>query len=507
MEIHVEITKAIGLAFAVIILRYVIQTIYNVFYGPVSNFPGPKISLWSSLPSFVKAVRGQRWRWVQLELSPKYGKVWRQAPNVLFVADKHIAKEIIINKRRLLSPAFSVKYIRSLEPLIAKCVRELTENISSAIKENAPNEEAVINIYKLICHTTLDAIGETAFGGSFNMIQNGNHPLPGEVMRETSRRIVTQHMQLQDGLSKEVQMKSSNIRHTTLLYMRTDFEWAHANSLISKLHITHCCFHKQRNLFPILKPFAKSNGYTYEFSKNLIDKRRQETGTKRKDILQIILDAGEKKELSDIDIYEQISEFIIAGSDTTSFSTFFTILMLVKNPDKLDKLMDELDKEFYDLPRDEIPDHDRLKTLPYLNAVINEAMRLWPITLDGGSGRVVPEDTIINGVFFPKDVLIVVNFYALHRSSEYWGENVDEFVPERWFEPDVPRDAFYPFSAGSRNCIGQNFAWLEMRLIIVSLFRRFRFEDIPGQDHWDIEQYLTPSLAKNEYNIRASIRS
>jgi len=62
---------------------------------------------------------------------------------------------------------------------------------------------------------------------------------------------------------------------------------------------------------------------------------------------------------------------------------------------------------------------------------------------------------MINGVFFPKGILVVTNYYAMHTSSEYWGENVKEFVPERWFEPDVPRDAFYPFSAGSRNCIGQ----------------------------------------------------
>ncbi|CAG8452699.1 4524_t:CDS:10 [Paraglomus brasilianum] len=440
MEINVEITKAIGLAFAVIILKYVVQTIYTAFYGPISNFPGPKLSSWSRIPSYLKAMQGQRWRWTQLELTPKYGKIWRQAPDILFVSDKYIVKEIIVHKRRLLSPAFSVKYLRSLEPLVAKCVRHLIEKLNSVINENAPNEGAV------------DVIGETAFGGSFNMIQNGNHPLPGEVVLELSRRIM-------------------------------------------------------RNLFPILKPFMKNNGYMYEFSRNLINQRRQETGTKKKDILQIILDVGEEEALSDIDIYEQINEFIIAGSDTTSFSTFFTILMLLKNPDKLSKLIEELDNEFVDLPRDEIPDHDRLKTLPYLNAVINEGMRLWPITLDGGSGRVVPEDTMINGVFFPKGILVVTNYYAMHTSSEYWGENVKEFVPERWFEPDVPRDAFYPFSAGSRNCIGQNFAWLEMRLIIVSLCRLFRFEDIPGQDHWDIEQYLTPTLAKNEYNIRAWIRS
>jgi cytokinin trans-hydroxylase len=73
-----------------------------------------------------------------------------------------------------------------------------------------------------------------------------------------------------------------------------------------------------------------------------------------------------------------------------------------------------------------------------------------------GSGRQAPEDTIINGILFPKGTFIVANFYAIHRSVECWGKDATEFVPERWSNPDnIPRDAFYPFSAGSRNCIGQ----------------------------------------------------
>ena len=72
-----------------------------------------------------------------------------------------------------------------------------------------------------------------------------------------------------------------------------------------------------------------------------------------------------------------------------------------------------------------------------------------------GSGRSPTEDKIINGVHFPKGTFVVANYYALQHSAEYWGEDVNEFVPERWFNDDIPHDAFYPFSAGSRNCIGQ----------------------------------------------------
>ncbi|CAG8840126.1 19291_t:CDS:2, partial [Racocetra persica] len=51
---------------------------------------------------------------------------------------------------------------------------------------------------------------------------------------------------------------------------------------------------------------------------------------------------------------------------------------------------------------------------------------------------------------------LVLNFYDLHHDPKYWGENVEEFVPERWLEPEkIPHDVYYPFSAGLRNCIGQ----------------------------------------------------
>ena len=131
-----------------------------------------------------------------------------------------------------------------------------------------------------------------------------------------------------------------------------------------------------------MQPVTYSLILLWKFSSELIRRRRQEAGARRKDILQIILDAGEGEgALADVDIYEQIIEFIIGGSDTTSFSAFFALMMLFTHPSKLHKLIEELDNEFVDLPRNELPNHGRLKNLPYLNAVINETLRLWPITL------------------------------------------------------------------------------------------------------------------------------
>ncbi|CAG8452668.1 4522_t:CDS:10 [Paraglomus brasilianum] len=473
--------KALGIISIALFLKYMFQTIYVAYFGPLSKIPGPKLSALSTIPLLFRGTNGKRWYWYQRELRPKYGKIIRIGPDIVLVNDKDIIKQIIVKedwpkgdfykiyraaphlqtlfsttdkafhkqRRRLLAPAFSIKYIQSLEPYVAKCIRNLNDKIDSLIQESSSTDGAVIDLYRMLINTTLDSIGETAFGGSFNMIGKGHHPLPKEVFVELSKRML-------------------------------------------------------RNGFPIFKPFVKSNQYLYDFSSELIKRRRQEVGVRRKDILQIILDAGEgEAALADIDIYEQIIEFLVGGSDTTSYSTFFALLMLLTHPSKLHKLIEELDNEFVDLPRNELPKHEKLKNLPYLNAVINETLRLWPISLDGGSGRSPTEDKVVNGVLFPKGTLILTNYYALHHSAEYWGKDVNEFVPERWFNDDIPRDAFYPFSAGSRNCIGQNFAWFEMRLIISSLLRRFRFEDIPGQNYSDIVHIVTPSLAQDEYKVRA----
>ena len=95
--------------------------------------------------------------------------------------------------------------------------------------------------------------------------------------------------------------------------------------------------------------------------------------------------------------------------------------------------------------------------LPYLNAVIHESMRVMPIVVAGLS-RITAEATILNGYEIPKDTIVSAMVGKLHKDPRIWPEP-DSFVPERWMEKykgaEVDRKAFMPFSAGSRNCIGQ----------------------------------------------------
>ncbi|RIA88732.1 cytochrome P450 [Glomus cerebriforme] len=436
----------------IILISYLFKSIYDIIYcayfGPLSKIPGPKLFFLTRLFVSFKQLSGQRWKWIQNVIVPTYGTVARLGPNVVMISDKDAIKE-----RRVLSPAFSIKYVASLEPLMVSCVKDLVCKVDECVRKKTFSDGAILNIVNLVQICALDIIGETNFGGKFNGIETLSHPLPGKVYKELRRRAM-------------------------------------------------------KSMFPLLKPFLNIDPYLMNLSNELIKNRRQ-AEKPRVDILQAILDTmknGDNDQMTNFEIFDQILEFLIAGTDTVSFTTSMAITLLAKNPDKLKLLQQELDNSLGNC-NDELPKHDQLKSLPYLNAVINETMRLWPVTLDAGIGKSPEKDTVINGYMIPARTNLVLNYYCLHYDPKYWGKNVKEFVPERWLGIDnSPKDVFYPFSAGSRNCIGQNFAMMEMRLIIASLLSQFDVKDILTQE-FDILCYITPSFKDMKYDLFFSKRS
>lgn len=113
------------------------------------------------------------------------------------------------------------------------------------------------------------------------------------------------------------------------------------------------------------------------------------------------------------------------------------------------KLQAELDAAVTDA---EIADYEKVKHLTYLDAVINESLRLYS-TLGGGLPRVVPDGGLtILGQTFDAGTILSVPTYTTHRDTSVWGADVEEFRPERWLEGDVKemQKAFAPFSIGPR---------------------------------------------------------
>ncbi|KAH8645563.1 cytochrome P450, partial [Ilyonectria robusta] len=170
----------------------------------------------------------------------------------------------------------------------------------------------------------------------------------------------------------------------------------------------------------------------------------------------------------------------------TSISLTSVIFHLCKFPDVLAKLRNELENA---VRRGDITDPITFKqaqNMPYLQAVIKEALRIHPAT---GLilGRVVPDGgATIAGRFFPAGTTVGINAWVAGRNKNVYGEDAEVFRPERWLEDAEAvkrREAYFlTFGSGPRTCLGKNISLLEMYKVIPVLVRDYDFElEYPGR--------------------------
>ena len=176
---------------------------------------------------------------------------------------------------------------------------------------------------------------------------------------------------------------------------------------------------------------------------------------------------AEKKQLRD----EALTIFL-AGHETTANALTFSWYLLSCNPKNYLFMLQEIDKV---TQGGEIkPEH--VNQLTYCRNVLAESMRLYPPAW--AIGRVLKKDYAIGGYLLPANSEVWMSQYILHRDPRFYDEPL-EFKPERWLPEEVekrPRFSYFPFSAGPRNCIGEQFAWLEGTLILATLSQKFTFK-------------------------------
>ncbi|CAH2107732.1 unnamed protein product [Euphydryas editha] len=180
-----------------------------------------------------------------------------------------------------------------------------------------------------------------------------------------------------------------------------------------------------------------------------------------------------KKGYTHEELREEIIVLAVAGSDTIAVGTSFTMLMLAEHPDVQDKVYKEIQEILGD-PDKPLEAKDLIK-LTYTTAVIKESLRLYPpvplITRHCHKDLELP-----SGLVLPAGCDVVINILGVQRNPDYWGEDANEFKPERFISGDVPPNGFIVFSQGARNCVGQQYAMLSIATVLVTILRRYRLK-------------------------------
>ncbi|KAL5356419.1 cytochrome P450 [Aspergillus floccosus] len=441
-----------------------LRAVWCLYFHPLRHVPGPRSWIAFPILRHISAIRGQldtdmrqfhaRYgdavRFAPSEVSFITPEAWKaiyshghaQLPKVLTSESK--GEDIISandpdhsRHRKALAHAFSARGLQMQEPLLKGYVDKLIERLKGFAESQLPVD--MVKWYNL---TTFDLIGDLAFGTSFGGLDNSRYHY----------------------------------------WVSTIFDFVKITPFL-----------KIKDAYPVIIPLLRAvlpkrlrtaRQTQANYSKETVKKRLNNTAAHgRGDFMDSMLrHRGEKDGLSDRELEENASILIIAGSETTATLLSGVTYWLLRSPEALAKVTDEVRSAF---PTEASINLQEVGTrLPYMLACLDEAFRKYP-PVPSGLQRRVTTPSVISGYNIPPGTAV-----SVHQSAAYWSSTnfhrPQEFIPERWLQdvksdPSSPfsadkRDVVQPFSVGPRNCIGRNLAYAEMRLILARVLWNFDLE-------------------------------
>ncbi|KAF9055322.1 cytochrome P450 [Hymenopellis radicata] len=454
--------------------------LYPYFLSPLRSVPGPSIG--HPILGRLLTFHGERIGIPQRQWFRKYGPVVRVMAPIgmerLLILDHEVASEILvknwkayprgtyINKlleliagrglltlhgdehqhiRKAMNPAFSLSSLSSQSEMYHAPIQSFVDVLSARLKQDGSD---VIHMYDLLSKVTLDILCETAFGYRSNSICDSSNEL--SVAYENILRIQT----------------ASN--------MAVFFLFAHIPGGIWLMSSEWAYQHRA--------------WYRYTGVGFFDDVATLLESMNTKDIMSELVRARQDDAdfaLTDEGLMDQVLTFLIGGHETISSGLSWTLWLLATHKDCQDRLREEVLSAFIPFK----PDYKQLKSLPFLDCVIMESLRLMsPIPI---ISRMARETCTIKGMAIPKGTFMHICIRNINTSEDLWGEDAENFRPERWLNlPDTYHPTFsrITFSTGPRNCIGKNMAILEMKAILTSLITKFEFSpayqgQTPKADH------------------------
>ncbi len=247
----------------------------------------------------------------------------------------------------------------------------------------------------------------------------------------------------------------------------------------------------QRMLSPVRLPmhwptpahqrFQRAGAVVDSFIYGVINQRRQTGQEARHDDLLAMLQSAEDEDtgerMSDGQLRDECVTLFAAGHETTAVSMAWTLYLLTQHPDVLIRLRSEVQSV---LGNERTPAPDRFRALPYTLQVVQESLRLYPPAWI--MSRLAHNDDAIGPYTIPAGATALICPYLLHRDPAHWPDP-ERFDPDR-FRPGQDKDrhsyAYLPFGGGPRLCIGNQFALMEMQILLAMLVREFTVEPVPN---------------------------
>ncbi|KAJ6457611.1 cytochrome P450 [Mycena sanguinolenta] len=470
---------------------------------PLSRYPGPVACKISKLWLTFVGSRGKLHQYVK-ELHDKHGPVIRIGPNELSISDvgllssilgsdgmpkgplwdgrvilsmnrksaaaKEAARGQLINtrdpevhakSRKNWNRAFIPAAIKGYEPMLIRRVAQLVEALGAGT-------DTSVDLSQWLSFFSFDFMGDIAFGGGFELMRDGD--------RNGLWHILERGLYL-PALTQQIPWVVDFISYF---------------SMVGK---------KERDA---LQKFALNQAT-----------RRLQEGAIHNDLFYYLMDkkGADDKPMPLPLVVSNALLAIIAGADTSATVLSNTFFLLLSHPESYERLQSEIDSVF-PLGGKEPTDTALLSSLPYLNAVIRESLRLFPPVATslqraptvGTGSKVLGENFVI-----PEGTSVVVPPYTIHRDPRNFSPNPDKYIPDRWLAKDddlkfvTNDDAFIPFSSGPANCVGKNLAMLEIRMVVVYIMQAFKLQFSDGYDtyRWehDLKDYFVMQKGSLPVNL------
>ncbi|KAL4948459.1 cytochrome P450 [Aspergillus filifer] len=452
------------------VVLWIGKTVYKALVSPLRRIPGPIYTNFTRLPLKLSILAGQRIYFIH-SLHLQYGPIVRIAPTEVSIFSLPEFKEIhrvgspflkskwyedfvmgdtvgVFNmrdpkqhakRRRFFARAFSKSVLRSeWEGVVREKVRRVVARMKGEMIQRYGNGdgEGRCDVLKWWTFLATDVAGHLMFGEDFGMVELGVKNEYIQVLESTMKG---------SGINAELPLLGFIARHLPI---------------------------------SALQPMFRANEYLTTYGRRAVKNAKANSASSR-NIFSGMIYASEKSsetgddKLKDLDVATEAGNLIVAGSDTTAVTLTYLIWSVLSRP----SLQRDLESEVSALEAEY--DDAKLETLPLLNAVIKETLRLYGAA-PGSLPRSVPEGgSTLGGYSIPQGVTVSTQSWTIHRDENIF-RHPEDFDVSRWMKTGDNTDpgasspanlAFSPFGAGARVCLGIHLAEMELRLAAAEFFR------------------------------------